>query len=210
MKISPIIKPREVTIKDFKEITVAIDSLDDIFSDFDPRPMQQRALSEDFLKEIQKFYREAGPGKIIVNFLAPITLKEMIEKNQLGKAVLTHITHDFKRRAQGNKKIMGRIWRTGIIFILFGMSILLSLLFLGYRGILNKLSLEILGVVFMPLGWFGIWEGFSKLVDTPMKLKDETEMYEKLAKAQYNFKYLGENPKQPELTPQPKIIKPLP
>lgn len=198
MQLQSIIKPRNVTIKDFQEITVAIDSLDDIFSDFDPRPLTQRALSEDFLKEIKKFYRETATDKLIVNFLGPIELKAILEKNQLDKAIVSHLTQDFRRRAQANKKSIRAIWRTGVIYIIFGMAFLLMLTLLGYKGVLDKLSLEILSIIFMPLGWFGVWEGFSKLVDTPFKLKEETEMNSKLAKAQYKFLYLAENKPDPK------------
>lgn len=207
MKIQSIIRPRNVTIKDFQEITLAIDSLDDIFSDFDPRPLTQRALSEDFLKEIKKFYRETAMDKLTVSFLGPIELKAILEKNQLDKAIISHVTQDFRRRAQASKKSIRMIWQKGIIYIIFGMAFLLMLTLLGYKGILSKLSLEILSIIFMPLGWFGVWEGFSKLVDIPFKLKEETEMNSKLARAQYRFLYLAENKPDPkariEIKPHP-------
>jgi hypothetical protein len=38
-----------------------------------------------------------------------------------------------------------------------------------------------------------MWEGFSHLIQTPYKLKEEATMYDKLSKAQYSFKFLGEN-----------------
>ena len=80
-----------IPIKEYQDITVAIDTLDDIFSDFDPRPLHQRALSEDFLKEIQKFYVESSRGRLNVIFLGPLHLKDILEKNQLEKAIITHL-----------------------------------------------------------------------------------------------------------------------
>jgi hypothetical protein len=37
----------EQRIKDLKEISIAIDTWDDIYSDFDPRPYNERDLSEE-------------------------------------------------------------------------------------------------------------------------------------------------------------------
>lgn len=192
-----IIKPNKIQIKDFQEITVAIDTLDDIFSDFDPRPLAQRALSEDFLQEIKKFYRESPSGRPTIVFLGPIALREQLNKNFLEKAITNHLHQEFKRRAMENMKIIMKIRGTGFFYIISGTSLLLVLTFLGYFQILNKLSLEVIGVLFMPLGWFGVWEGFSKMVDTPLKVKDDAVMYEKLAKAQYCFKFLGDPAPQP-------------
>ena len=58
--------------------------------------------------------------------------------------------------------------------------------------IFNNLAIEILGIVVMPLGWFGIWEGFSKIVDTSPKFVQEEILFDKLSKAQYRFKFLEE------------------
>ena len=44
----------EQRIKDIKEISIAIDTWDDMFSDFDPRPFNMRALSEDVMAELKK------------------------------------------------------------------------------------------------------------------------------------------------------------
>lgn len=201
-----ILKPNTVQIKDFQEITVAIDTLDDIFSDFDPRPLAQRALSEDFLKEIKKFCRETPIGRLTVVFLGPVSLKDELTKNFQEKAIINHFHQEFKKRASENNKIIQNLRGTGFLYILFGMSLLLVLTFLGYKKIISVLSLEVLGVLLMPLGWFGVWEGFSKIVDTPYRLKEEAVMYAKLSKAQYTFKFLGEPTPEIQLPP----IKHLP
>jgi len=42
----------------------------------------------------------------------------------------------------------------------------------------------------MPLGWFGFWEGLSKLIDTSPAFIREEKFFEKLSKASYRFKYI--------------------
>lgn len=188
-----ILRPHSIQIKDFQEITVAIDMLDDIFSDFDPRPLHQRALSEDFLKEIQKFYRETSTGKMLVVFLGPVALKDLLEKNQLEKAIITHLHQEFKTRAQQAKKAIKSIRTTGLRFILFGATLLVGLTLSQAFTLFPELGLKLGTELLLPFGWFGMWEGFSHLVQTPYKLKEEATMYDKLSKAQYSFKFLGEN-----------------
>ena len=183
------IKPH-VPIKEFQDITVGIDTLDDIFSDFDPRPLPQRALSEDFLKEIQKFYVESSRGRLNVIFLGPTVLKEILEKNQLEKAIISHLHQEFRRRSLYAKKTINGIKTTGVRFITFGAIILIALTLLRAFKIFPDLWTELGLELIMPLGWFGMWEGFSHLVQTPYKLKEESTMYDKLAKAQYSFRFV--------------------
>lgn len=180
----------KVQLKEFQDITVGIDTLDDIFSDFDPRPLQQRALSEDFLKEIQKFYVESLRGRLNVIFLGPVALKEILEKNQLEKAIISHLHQEFRRRALYAKKMINGIKTTGVRFITFGAIILISLTLVRAFKIFPALGMDIGLELLMPLGWFGMWEGFSQLVQTPHKLKDESVMYDKLSKAQYSFRFV--------------------
>ena len=48
---SPSTKEETEKLLQQSEISLLLDSYDDIFSDFDPRPYNQRALSQDFLAE---------------------------------------------------------------------------------------------------------------------------------------------------------------
>lgn len=41
-----------------QNISIWLDTYDDIFSDFDYRQFSEKALSDDFLTELQKMYRE--------------------------------------------------------------------------------------------------------------------------------------------------------
>ena len=54
-------------IEDLKEIAVVIDTWDDIFSDFDPRPLNERTVSGDFIEELRKRYRETPRGDLVIS-----------------------------------------------------------------------------------------------------------------------------------------------
>lgn len=50
------------------EISIWVDTYDDVFSDFDSRPYDNRELSDDFLTEVRKMVRSNAPGKVELKF----------------------------------------------------------------------------------------------------------------------------------------------
>jgi len=182
-------KETQQRIKDIKEISIAIDTWDDIFSDFDPRPLRTRALSEDFIAELKKRYRETRKGDFLVTICAPISLKDA----ESEKAVIQRLKKHFKHRSIQRQKEISRIRRRGFIFVLIGICSLGFLTISTYFQLFRELTIEILSIIFMPLGWFGIWEGFSKIIDTsPMFIQEEI-LFNKLSKANYQFKHIEED-----------------
>ena len=61
-----------------------------------------------------------------------------------------------------------------------------------YFRYFSDLTIELLGIILMPLGWFGVWEGFSKIVDTSPMFVQEEMLFNKLSKAQYRVIYIEE------------------
>ena len=139
-------------IKEIKAISVAIDSFDDIFSDFDPSPLTQRTLSEDFIHELRKRYRETKRGSYAITIYAPHSLKD--EKAE--RMVIKRLKEYFNFRALQSKKQLGAIRLRGFIFAAGGILSLGVLILLTYYKLLSQLGIELIGIVLMPLGWFGI------------------------------------------------------
>ena len=160
--MSDLGKPRtDLRIKKIKQISIAIDTWDDVFSDFDPRPIKDRMLSEDFIVELKKRYRETKKGDFVIEILAPVDLCNP----NTERSVIQRLKRDFKHRSLQKRKELSKLRRRGTVFVLFGIFFLTALTLLTYYKVVSKLAIEILGIIFMPLGWFGIWEGFSKIVD---------------------------------------------
>ena len=182
-------KGTQQRIKDIKEISLAIDAWSDIFSDFDPRPLSIRALSEDFIAELKKRYRETRKGDFLVTIYAPISLKN----TESEKAVIQRLKKHFKHRSMQRQKEISRIRRRGFIFVAMGICALGFLTISTYFQLFKEIAIEILGIIFMPLGWFGIWEGFSKIIDASPMLRQDEILFNKLSKASYRFKYIEED-----------------
>ena len=176
----------EQRLQDLKEIAIVIDSWDDIFSDFDPRPLNERTVSGDFIEELKKRYKETRKGNFIIKICAPVSLKE----EESERKVVQRLKKEFRFRQLRRKKSLIRIRIRGIIFVLIGVSSLTFLSLATYFKFLSQLRIEMLNIVLMPLGWFGFWEGLSKLIDTSPAPAQEAVLFEKLAKATYQFNYI--------------------
>ena len=187
--MSDLGKPRtDLRIKKIKQISIAIDTWDDVFSDFDPRPIKDRMLSEDFIVELKKRYRETKKGDFVIEILAPVDLCNP----NTERSVIQRLKRDFKHRSLQKRKELSKLRRRGTVFVLFGIFFLTALTLLTYYKVVSKLAIEILGIIFMPLGWFGIWEGFSKIVDPSRVSIQEEIIFDKLSRASIKFHYIEE------------------
>ena len=83
----------EQRIKDLKEIAVVIDSWDDIFSDFDPRPLNERTVSGDFIEELKKRYRETRLGDFVIKICAPVNLKNTESERMVTQRLKKHFKY---------------------------------------------------------------------------------------------------------------------
>ena len=175
-------------LDDINAISIAIDTYDDIFSDFDPRDISRRDLSEDFIIELTRRHRQDIKGKYDVVLVAPKSIEDPTAEKKITSRLNKYFHQKYSRYIMAIKEIRMK----GAIYITLGMALLIILALLTYYKKLDTLMLEVIGIIFMPLGWFGIWEGFSKIVDIPFRLGSDTQIYRKLSRAAYKFEYIGE------------------
>ncbi|MCK9615053.1 MAG: hypothetical protein M0R48_06080 [Candidatus Omnitrophica bacterium] len=179
-------KKAEQRVQDLNEIGVVIDAWDDIFSDFDPRALSERTVSGDFIDELKKRYKETPAGNFIITIHVPFSLKNEESERMVVNRLRKHFRYKFLQK----KKVIAIIRIRGIVFVIVGICSLSFLTLATYFKFLSELTLQISSIILMPLGWFGIWEGLSKLVDTsPVVIRDE-KLFEKLSKATYHFNYI--------------------
>jgi len=172
--------------KDLKEIAIVIDDWDDVFSDFDPRPLSQRTVSGDFVEELKRRHRETARGNFTITIYAPIVLEDKESEKMVTHRLKKHFQLIFLQK----KKTLTRARIRGAIFVLIGVVSLSFLTLATYFKFLSPLTMDILSIILMPLGWFGFWEGLSKLIDTSPVFLQEEKLFERLSKATYQFKYI--------------------
>ena len=163
------------------EISLILDTYDDIFSDFDPRPFSQRALSDDFLLEAKRAARDKIIG-MELKFLIPKSVRNGETENIIKKRLHEH----FKKHHDLLEKEVLKTTHLGIIFVLIGFALMAGAAaikhFLG-----DAFLWTILLIIAEPSGWFTVWTGFDHLFWKSAEKKKELEFYKKMSKADISF-----------------------
>ena len=164
------------------EISLILDTYDDIFSDFDPRPYSSRGLSEDFLVEAKK----ASPG---VNSTGH-ELRLMIPKAQRNvdneALIKKRLKEYFRKRGAGMEEKRETAKRQGALMALAGFAILMLatyIISLDQKGLLFSFLI----VVLEPCGWFTAWSGLETLVYKSKEKDLEIEFCRSMARAEITF-----------------------
>lgn len=164
------------------EISILLDTYDDIFSDFDPRPYEQRELSEDFLKELQRRHLENKRGGFEVRFLIPTTLRESRHEGVIRKRLREHFAHELRELESGLSQRRARGLR----------SVAIGLALLGVEAVMalqlpDSLLLRLVSLILVPAGWFFAWTGMERMVEEPYSVTAQRVFYEKFIKCNYLF-----------------------
>ncbi|MEX1061673.1 MAG: hypothetical protein WEC39_00990, partial [Patescibacteria group bacterium] len=164
--------------ENLRAISLWLDNYEDIFSDFDPRPFVERAISDDFLAESKKMFRENSKGKFELRFLVP----QAVRNDKEEAVVSSRLKRYFKSLEQEEKKKIKEETRKG--FLLSGLGFSLSfIVLLLYRVGLEELWSDFLLVFLEPGGWFMIWFGLDKLFYDVAELKKSHLFTHKMAEA---------------------------
>ncbi|MFN7991221.1 MAG: hypothetical protein U0R44_03620 [Candidatus Micrarchaeia archaeon] len=166
------------TVSDVLQIVdIALDSYDDIFSDFDPSPFTTRILSEDFLRELYRRYPQAGKGQYVVNLTMPASLRQEKTEHLIRKRIKDH----FRDRIRILELRTREKLHSGLIRCLFGFAI--SIAFFVFPSLESAPLLTILSVLI----WYSLWSGFELILESSLRLSRKKGVVEKLMKADYNF-----------------------
>jgi len=166
------------------EISLWLDAYDDIFSDFDPRPYSERALSDDFLNESKKAAREKTSGTIDLKFLIPSGIRDPKLEDVIKKRLHEHFR---KHHSMTVAEVTG-IRRTGGLMVLVGVAMMMVATYLqsmepaGFR-FFYYLLLSIME----PGGWFATWFGLDQLFYTARQKVPDLEFYSKMSRCEIHF-----------------------
>ncbi len=164
------------------ELSVWIDVYDDIFSDFDPRPYSDRALSDDFLNEIRKISRETRSGSVELNILIPQALRN----NRLESIIRKRLHTYFEIGNRSVRQEMDQFKKNARLLVAFGVAALFGAAYISY---LNFPSFwpHLVIVLMEPAGWFSVWNGSDQLMKSDKLFKPDRDFYRKLTSAEIKF-----------------------
>ncbi len=169
-------------IMDKAEISLILDSYDDIFSDFDPRPFGERALSEDFLYEAKKAARDKRTG-IELRFLIPRALKNSTSE----ELIKTRLRNHFRKHYRDIKEEFARRNRLAILMVIIGAVIGAADAILLADSAISTILKDAVEIILTPASWYTIWTGFDRLVVKPKEDVADEIFYKKMVDAQITF-----------------------
>ena len=163
-------------------VQIALDTYDDLFSDFDTAPYQTRTISHDFLKELNKRLVETDRGTFELRFSLPVKMRnvkiEVIIKKRLKqyfeqKMTITH--HHFLKET-----------KIALIKLIIGFVLLSTSVFIEYFSI-SDIWIHLLFVILVPAGWFLLYTSFESLVDHRASYYEKEAYFKKLSTGAYSF-----------------------
>lgn len=165
-----------------REISIWLDDYKDIFSDFDPRPYAERALSDDFINELRKVCNESefAVKKLILQ------IPEKMRDKKTEEIVERSIELYIKRHYQTALERKRRIRKKSFAMIAIG------LLCMAIASYIHKLQAKefvyaILIICFEPAGWFLVWTGLDDLLSISKRKSNELDFYNKLHSSKIHF-----------------------
>jgi len=163
-------------------IPLILDSYNDIFSSFDSRPFNEKALSDDFLIECKKAARDKDDNGIELVLAMPKARRNINDEFKIKKRLREHFRKHFIEK---EKEISG-IKNRGIRWVTFG-----SLLIFGVvYGLINAENeiLQAIWPIFEVPGWFLVWEGMGKIFFDSAKLESDFKFYKKMSNCEVIFR----------------------
>jgi hypothetical protein len=158
------------------EVSLRLDSYDDIFSDFDIRSYSKRSLSIDFLDEIKRSINEKDGKGIELLLYAPEkerdSSKEVIIKGRLAA--------HFKKHYHLLKEEKRRVIKLGIGMVIAGIISMFAATFVLFKDPSRSLLLSFLVIFLEPAAWFLWWEGMDLIIFQSKKINPELYFYHKM------------------------------
>lgn len=164
------------------EVTLWLDSYNDLFSDFDSRPFSQRAMSHDFLDEARRATSDINSGKFSFNLLIPVKLRNISDERVIKKRLTEHFCKHYSELERDQKMITYQ----GVGLAVLGFALMIAAALVTHRDISAWWSIIII-TVFEPAGWFTLWFGLDHVFYFKKEKKPEYLFYEKMSNTEIGF-----------------------
>ncbi len=173
-------KGKEWKLLQRSKISLILNTYEDIFSGFDPRPYHEKALSDDFLQEAKR--ASIDKEDVGLEFLVPKKLRNFNSEEQIKKRLKEH----FRKHHNSINLEVSKIKRKGWYFAFGGLGMIILAAFLSSLGSSN-LIIHFFTVLFEAGGWFTGWTGLDQIYYTAGNKKPDLEFYKKMSKCKIIF-----------------------
>lgn len=163
-------------------VSLVLDSYNDIFSGFDPRHFSERAISIDFLDECKRAVRERNEDELELRLSIPKNKRDEQNEMHIKRRIVNHFQKHFAEKERDEKKLKSR----GYKFVIAGIFFMVSAAAVNHY-LKESFLITLLTIIFEPAGWFTFWEGLNQLIFETEKKKPELNFYRKMANAHIYF-----------------------
>jgi hypothetical protein len=154
-------------------ISLILDSYDDLFSDFDARPYEVKALSHDFLQELKGASLDKSAGNLELRLLVPKKKRNLFDEAQIKRRLKDH----FQKHHKAENKKRKETRKEGFLWFGIGAVLIAAAIAVYEQGG----ATSFLNVIFEPAGWFTSWTGLEKIFIHSREKHQDLEFYEKMA-----------------------------
>lgn len=168
-------------------ISLILDTYNELFSDFDPRNYAERTISDDFLVECKRALSDRPSEEFELRLLMPKNKRNLSDESKIKKRLKEHFTkHVGEKQAEVSK-----IVNMGVFMALLGFVLMITGAYLVFTNFAEGTFLaSVLYISLEPAGWFFFWEGLAKAIflhEEERKKKRELDFYKKMSRAQVFF-----------------------
>ena len=164
------------------EISIWLDSYDEIFSDFDPRPYSKRTISDDFILQVRKVINHRYQKRMTLMLLLPESVRNEGDEQVISEHLHEHFITINDRFLQEKRKTN----RKGLLLITSGIILMIIASYISFMKSESYYS-HLLLILFEPAGWFMLWMGLDYLVYYSGKTRKELNFYSHMAKTIIKF-----------------------
>lgn len=174
-------QPKERMLPELAEISIWLDTYDDVFSDFDPRPYTQRTMSDDFIHAAKKEVKETSGGKLQMILMIPVALRVTAHEETIKKRVRDYFKSNFDTLSKRTRYLQrwGYIIFAGAITSIF----ISSMVHYLQAPIIVQ---NLLYSIFEPMGFFMLFTGLEQVISAG-KNKENIDFYRRIAEGTIKF-----------------------
>jgi hypothetical protein len=160
------------------EIVITLESYNDIFDDFDPRPFNERSLSADFINVLNERIKKVDFSRHI-NLILTMPKEQRSEKEEriIEKKLKDHFVTSSGYWKNRGKDMIG----TSILYILGGLVIYIG------GGMMDSYLHAIRQYLLIP-AWFLTWRALEIMIIDYPKAGSKKQFYDYISNARIEFK----------------------
>lgn len=165
------------------ELSLWLDSYDDIYSDFDSRNYLRRRISEDFLFELRKELKYKGDHAKDMLLLLPQDRRDASAENIIADSLQDFFKQQFHLYQEKCRNKVNQ----GLLLMVGGITVMVVNAWINFQS-RHSFPLTALRILLEPAGWFLMWAALDFLFYNYSLLKREREFYRELQEIHIHFK----------------------